>query len=436
MSESHNIKDGASAAASKTKPDAASDTRSDANMEALSFKALVVIYMPALVLGLGAGIALPAVPSLAKSFDVSFGVASWVVTAHLLGNLAGTLPTGWLIDRFGRRLVMIGGPIITALAALAVFYAGSFAELLVWRFVGGWASQMWLMGRLSAISQGASPNQRGRQVSWMFGMDNTGMLAGPLAGGAIASQWGEAAPFLVYGAVALLALVPTFLFPDRAPGAWGPAKGAGAKTKDAQSQSQSQALSAFDIIRSRLAYFAIALFAGLTRGPLSAGLLHLYAAFAYDLGAAEIGLLATAAAFISWPIGFLAGWMMDRFGRKRTMTPGFGGVGLAMGLLAVSAFVKLPFEIYVPLFFLAVALQALTGGSVQTIGADVAPPQARGRFLGIWRFTGQGGAAMSPMIFAFIADHVNYGSAFLFTAAASLTVAFLVIFRVPETRKT
>ncbi len=428
MSESQETKTGA--------PAKGQDAAPADDMEALSLKALIVTYMPALVLGLGAGIALPAVPALAKSFDVSFGVASWVVTAHLLGNLAGTLPTGWLIDRFGRRSVMIGGPILTALAALAVFAAGSFPELLLWRFVGGWASQMWLMGRLSAISQGASPNQRGRQVSWMFGMDNTGMLAGPLVGGAIASVWDEAAPFLVYAGIALLALVPTFLFPDRAPGAWGPAaKAAPARKSDAPA-TQTADVSALEIVRSRLAYFAIALFSGMTRGPLSAGLLHLYAAFAYDLGAAEIGLLATAAAFISWPIGFLAGWMMDRFGRKRTMAPGFGGVGLAMALLAVSAFAKLPFEWYVGLFFLAVALQALTGGSIQTIGADVAPAQARGRFLGMWRFTGQGGAAMSPMIFAFIADHVNYGSAFLFTAAAGLTVAFFVIFRVPETRKT
>lgn len=408
-------------------------------MEALSLKALIVTYLPALVLGLGAGVALPAVPSLAKSFDVSFGVASWVVTAHLLGNLAGTLPTGWLIDRFGRRSVMIGGPIVTAMAALAVFAASSFPELLVWRFVGGWASQMWLMGRLAAISQGASPNQRGRQVSWMFGMDNTGMLAGPLVGGAIASVWGEAAPFLVYAGVALLALVPTLAFPDRGPGASGPVpraesgRSAGAEAKaEATRQSPTQD-STWSIIRSRLAYFAIALFSGVTRGPLSAGLLHLYAAFAYDLGAAEIGLLATAAAFISWPIGFIAGWMMDRFGRKRTMAPGFGGVGLAMALLAVSAFMKLPFEWYVALFFLAVALQALTGGSIQTIGADVAPAHARGRFLGMWRFTGQGGAALSPMIFALIAEKANYGSAFLFTAAAGLTVAFLVVFRVPET---
>ena len=164
-------------------PQAEPKAEPEAENKALSFKALLVIYLPALVLGLGAGIALPAVPTLAKSFDVSFGVASGVVTAHLLGNFAGTLPTGWLIDRFGRRSVMIAGPLLTSLAALLVWLATSFSELLILRFIGGFASQMWLMGRLAAISQGASPDQRGRQVSWMFGMDTTGMLAGPLVGG-------------------------------------------------------------------------------------------------------------------------------------------------------------------------------------------------------------------------------------------------------------
>ena len=392
--------------------------------DALSLKALLIIYLPALVLGLGAGIALPAVPTLAKSFDVSFGVASGVVTAHLLGNLAGTLPTGWLIDRFGRRSVMIAGPLITALAALLVWLATSFTELLVLRFIGGWASQMWLMGRLAAISQGASPQQRGRQVSWMFGMDNTGMLAGPLVCGLIASAWGASAPFLAYAIISLCALAPTLLFPDKGP---QPAPLARAKS------GPSTALTVKQIVAPRLAFFGIALFAGLTRGPISAGLLYLYAAFAYDLGPAQIGYLATGAAFIAWPIGFLAGWMMDRFGRKRTMIPGFGGVGISMILMAASAVAQLPYPWFVAIFFFAVAMQALTGGSIQTIGADVAPADGRGRFLGMWRFTGQGGAALSPIIFALMVDYVNYGSAFLFTAAAALMVAFLVIFKVPET---
>ena len=81
------------------------------------------------------------------------------------------------------------------------------------------------------------------------------------------------------------------------------------------------------------------------------------------------------------------------------------------------------------------ALQSLTGGSVQTVGADVAPPEARGTFLGLWRFTGQGGATLSPIIFAVIAEQVSYGASFLFVAASAATVASLLIFYVPETRQ-
>ena len=102
--------------------------------------------------------------------------------------------------------------------------------------------------------------------------------------------------------------------------------------------------------------------------------------------------------------------------------------------LAISAFIPLSYAWYVVLFFLGVALQALTGGSIQTVGADVAPPGARGMFLGLWRLTGQGGATLSPIVFAVIADQMNYGSAFLFVAASAVAVAFLLIRYVPETR--
>ena len=133
-------------------------------------------------------------PTLAKSFNVGFGVASGVVTAFLLGNLAGTIPSGWLIDRFGRRSVMIAGPLLTSATALTVWFAHSFPELLILRFLSGCAAQMWVMGRLAGISQNAPASQRGKLVSWMFGMDNTGKLAGPVLGGYIASEWSRSWP--------------------------------------------------------------------------------------------------------------------------------------------------------------------------------------------------------------------------------------------------
>jgi MFS family permease len=128
--------------------------------------------------------------------------------------------------------------------------------------------------------------------------------------------------------------------------------------------------------------------------------------------------------------------MMDHWGRKRTMVPGFIGVAIAMVALAISAFVPLSYAWYVALFFFGVALQALTGGSIQTVGADVAPPEARGMFLGLWRLTGQGGATLSPVLFAIVAEQLNYGSSFLFIAASAAVVAFLLIAYVPETRTT
>jgi MFS family permease len=407
---------------------ALSESRSSPTVgAALSWHAFLATYLPALVLALGTGIALPAIPTLAASFNVSFGIASGVITAFLIGNLVGTIPSGWLIDRFGRRPVMIAGPLLTAATAFLIATTHSFTALLILRFFGGIATQMWLMGRLAAISHGAAASERGRQVSWMFGMDNVGRLSGPLIGGFIAAAWGARAPFVVFGALALLALVPTLLFVENTP------RGS---EEAAQRQASLPKLSLRDILLSRLPYFGVALFAGLTRGPVNADLLHLYAAYAYHLGPRQIGYLATSAVALALPISFTAGWMMDRFGRKRTMVPGFSGVAVAMCALAVSAFLHLTFTWYVTLFLIGVALQALTGGSIQTVGADVAPPQARGAFLGMWRFVGQGGSTLGPILFALISDQVNYGSAFLYIAASAAAVAFLLIRCVPETRTT
>jgi len=133
------------------------------------------------------------------------------------------------------------------------------------------------------------------------------------------------------------------------------------------------------------------------------------------------------------PIGFLAGWLMDRFGRKVTMVPGFAGVTLTMLLLAVTAFLQLSLVWYVATFLAAVAAQSLTGGSVQTIGADVAPPDARGLFLGVWRFTGQLGQTLGPLAFGFLAERTGYGTSFVFVAAAALVTALLLLTLVPET---
>jgi MFS family permease len=241
-------------------------------------------------------------------------------------------------------------------------------------------------------------------------------------GGFLATSFGPRAPFAAYAALALIALIPTFTLAPGVP-----------VQRAAVGSAPVRRLSIAEIVIPRLAYFGVVWFAALTRGPIISDLLHLYAAFTYNLDATQIGFLATAATSLSLPIGFLAGWIMDRYGRKATMVPGFLSVMVTMLMLAATAYLHLDFAWYVVCFLAGIASQSLTGGSIQTVGADVAPPEARGMFLGLWRFTGQLGVTVSPALFAFLAETTGYGNAFVYVAASGLCTALLLILLVPET---
>ncbi len=168
------------------------------------------LYLPAIAVGLGTGITTPVLPVLAKSFDVSIGLASLVFIVQMAGSTTATLPTGLLIDRIGRRRILLAGPLITAGASFMIATAGSFPELLVYRFIGGWGQQMWMLSRLTMIADTGGAYQRGQQITSMFSAQRVGTLAGPLIGGFAAAAWGLHVPFLIHGAVVLIAVIPSF----------------------------------------------------------------------------------------------------------------------------------------------------------------------------------------------------------------------------------
>jgi MFS family permease len=168
---------------------------------------------------LGYSIATPAIPVLAKSFDTGFGVASLVIVVHALGGLFAAVPTGFLVDRAGRRPILFAGPILMAASSWLTAMAHAFPELLAYRFIGGAAMEMWRQARLAIIADVGKRRQRGRQMSGMVGVEGAGRLLGPALGGFLAA-WSIRMPFMVHGALALLAIGPSFfLMREPAPSA-------------------------------------------------------------------------------------------------------------------------------------------------------------------------------------------------------------------------
>jgi len=109
----------------------------------LAYDQFLTLYFPAFVFALGYSIATPAIPVFAKSFDTGFALASLVIVMHALGGLMAAVPSGFLIDRIGRRPVLLIAPLLMALSSILTALAGSFTQLLVYRFIGGAARRFW-----------------------------------------------------------------------------------------------------------------------------------------------------------------------------------------------------------------------------------------------------------------------------------------------------
>jgi MFS family permease len=392
----------------------------------LSLFQLLTLYFPGFVLALGYSIATPAIPVFAKSFDTGFGVASLVLVMHGLGELIATVPTGFFVDRFGRRPMLFVGPLLTAVASFLIAVSHSFSELLFYRFIEGLGSEVWRQARLAMIADSSKVTERGRQMSGMIGTERAGRLIGPALGGIFALS-SIRLPFITYGALAFLAIVPSFfLVKESAPG-WQ------RKTAEREQQMDTVALLKSMLTPRYLGFFTAQFFASTTRGVLWGGTLLLYATYAYGTGAQFLGGLATTGTIVGIPITFAAGYLMDRFGRKVTMVPGFVLIAMGVFYLAMSAAWQWSLATFVAGFIWIQATGSITAGSMQVLGADMAPAAGRGRFFGFWRLINQVGALISPACFAFVAEHYSYGTGFTIFGFSALVTAALLAFTVTET---
>ncbi len=387
----------------------------------LTKELVLSLYVPALVISLGIGIITPVLPTYARSFGISFGEASLLFVIYQLGALAFTFPTGFLMDRIGRRPVLLAGPLITALASFLMAAARSYPEILICRFVSGAANELWMQSRLAVITDSAATNERGRQITWMVGMQRAGTMLGPAVGGFLADAWDIRIPFIIHGILMLAVVIPSFIFVRET-----------VATRPAQAEDGStlQPFTTRDLIKyiltaEMLAFFVVQFLATVCRGG-EGSTFNLYAVYEYGIGPQTLGLISVLAGVAALPIPFITGYFMDRYGRKKVIVPSFTLLASALLFMAVTAFTKMPLLAYVVAYIAAQVTQSTTNGTMQVLGSDMSPAAARGGFFGVWRTVSQGGALFAPAIFAVIAEHSSFGAAFLFLSISSVLVAIIV----------
>ena len=103
-------------------------------------------------------------------FEKSFGLTSafeigWANSCALVGCLVGSMITGALSDRFGRKKLLIAAALLFAGSSVLTGWAGSFPAFVTWRIVGGVAIGMASSLSPMYIAEVAPAHLRGRLVA-------------------------------------------------------------------------------------------------------------------------------------------------------------------------------------------------------------------------------------------------------------------------------
>lgn len=382
---------------------------------------LLPVYVPTALLAFGQGLLVPTLPVFAATFDVSFAEISLAVAAAAIGTLLMDVPAGMLLGRLGRKPAMIFGTAMVALSTLLIATAHVFPLLILYRFIGGIGTALWGISRHAYITDVTPSAERGRSIAMFGGINRIGVFAGPLVGGLIGAAFGLRAPFLVASAMALAALVMSFMFVRETGTSAVP-----------QRRARWQLVSA--LVKSHGSDLAAAGIAQTLAQMIRAGrqlIIPLYADSQLGLGVAAIGTIMSAGAIIDMLLFVPAGMIMDRFGRKWAAVPSFTimAAGMAMIPLAGGFWQLLAASLLIGFG------NGLGSGTMMTLGADLAPPGATGEFLGLWRLIGDTGGAAGPLVVGSVADVVGLAATALVLSSAGLASAAVLAILVRETRQ-
>jgi MFS transporter, DHA1 family, multidrug resistance protein len=168
---------------------------------------VAILASVAFTVALGFGIVAPAIPAFACQFGVSTAAAASVISVFALMRVAGALPAGRLVDRFGEPGVMAAGIAVVAVSSILAGFSQSFVELMVLRGSGGVGSAMFSISAQALLLGTVPGDQRGRASGLFSGGFLLGGISGPAVGGLVAT-WSLRAPFFIYGC---LLVVPAIL---------------------------------------------------------------------------------------------------------------------------------------------------------------------------------------------------------------------------------
>ena len=392
---------------------------------ALSYRALLGICCGiAFASYLGSYMRIPVVPIFAHSLGATTLQVGIINAAFLLMSGLLSFPLGILSDRWGRKMLITVGLVISMATSLLLLVSTTPGQLMVIYLLFGTGLAAIGPTLMSYVADFTPATHLGRSYGWYTTAIYTGMSLGPAMGGFIA-QWLGFRPLFLIAAIFIFLLIWVEIF--FLPGA--------ASHLSQRPASHHLPRPTRDLLRDRplLACWLLTLGACFGQGmfvTFSPLLAH-----DYGLSMGQIGLVFAVQSVFNALSRLPCGRLSDQV-RSR-------GKLAALGFLSFSLFLGVfGFCRTLPQFLLAAAALGVTMGlgftPLGALIAEVAPPDSRGLAMGGYNTSIYLGMMLSSAFMGGVIGVTGYEISFLLSAALLLLVTacfYLLIRNFPGSRE-
>ncbi|UFS59970.1 MFS transporter [Subtercola endophyticus] len=353
--------------------------------------------VPSLLFAIGEGSVIPVIPAIASNLGATLAVAGFIAGMTMLGQLAGDIPSGWVVSRIGERRAMIYAALLAILAVVVCMLATTPLVFGIGIFFIGLAAATFALARHAFMTSFVPIEYRARALSTLGGTFRLGWFIGPFLGAAVIALTGTSqAVFYIQAICALAVIVLLLVIPDPTEGLSKPDAG----EKFVAEESAGLFKTLFDYRGLLLRVGSGVAVVGALRASRMV-ILPLWAV-SLGLGEANTALIVGIGGAIDFALFYTSGQIMDRFGRLWSAIPSMTGMGLCLIVLAFTH--TLPGAV---VWFIVIAIglgffNGIGSGIMMTLGADLAPRGNPAPFLGAFRFTSDAGTAAAPLAVALI----------------------------------
>lgn len=356
----------------------------------------------------------PLFPLFVSELGASAGQNALVIS---IGGLVSTIlmiPSGLMIDRIGRKVLLIGSAIVNLISIFLFSYASSWQQVtpLFMLYNASWA--LFIPARMAMITANSDLSNR----SSVFGIMNTSWpIAGiisTLTSGYLIEYLGWNQVFLVGAAVNAFSILAGFKIET------------GDEREVSSSEGLFRELLRGDILGVLTKFF---IYGTLMTTAISGVnlIVPLYLESKFALRASKIALFFTLQSFITLITQMPSGRIADLYGRKRTIL----SVIVFIPFLFASWHLIDNWRIMLVLNSLAFGLWSMTWPAILTLLSSSVPEKLVGPAFGVNTTGNRLGTTIGPIIASFF--YVNYSKTSPFLVAATIcSVGFLFAYRLNE----